>query len=91
MKHDGEAPNVLRFYTELQQITSVAACSALFKEAVARFGMVAFACGELDLADRDRNVIFVAEWPKACLIDSERSSSKLLHPSNRSTGARRRS
>jgi DNA-binding CsgD family transcriptional regulator len=65
VKHDGEAPNVLRFYTELQQRTSVAACSALFKEAVARFGMVAFACGELDLADRDRNVIFVAEWPKA--------------------------
>ena len=88
MKHDGEAPNVLRFYTELQQRTSVAACSALFKEAVARFGMVAFACGELDLADRDRNVIFVAEWPKAW-IDSERSSSKLLHPSNRSAGARR--
>jgi DNA-binding CsgD family transcriptional regulator len=65
VKHDGQAPNVLRFYIELQQRTSVAACSALFKEAVARFGMVAFACGELDLADRDRNVIFVAEWPKA--------------------------
>jgi Autoinducer binding domain len=25
----------------------------------------AFACGEIDLADRDRSVMFVAEWPKA--------------------------
>lgn len=65
MKHDPDAPDVLRFYTELQQITSVAACSALFKDAVARFGMVAFACGELDLADRDRSVMFIAEWPPA--------------------------
>ena len=65
MKHDGEAPDVLRFYTELQQRKSVAGCSALFKDAVSRFGMVAFACGELDLVDRDRNVMFVAEWPQA--------------------------
>jgi DNA-binding CsgD family transcriptional regulator len=65
VKHDGEAPDVLRFYTELQQRKSVAGCSALFKDAVSRFGMVAFACGELDLADRDRNVMFVAEWPQA--------------------------
>ncbi len=65
MKHDSEAPDVLRFYTELRQRTSVAACSALFKDAIARFGMIAFACGELDLADRDRNVLFIAEWPQA--------------------------
>jgi DNA-binding CsgD family transcriptional regulator len=65
VKHADEAPNALRFYTELQQTMSVSACSALFRDAVARFGMVAFACGEIDLADRDRNVLFIAEWPPA--------------------------
>ena len=40
---------------------SVAGCSALFKDAVSRhLAWVAFACGELDLADRDRNVMFIA-------------------------------
>jgi DNA-binding CsgD family transcriptional regulator len=65
VKHDREAPDALRFYTELQQRMSVSACSALFKDVVARFGMIAFACGELDLADRDRSVMFIAEWPQA--------------------------
>jgi LuxR family transcriptional regulator, quorum-sensing system regulator BjaR1 len=65
VKHDRETPDALRFYTELQQRMSVSACSALFKDVVAGFGMVAFACGELDLADRDRSVMFIAEWPQA--------------------------
>jgi DNA-binding CsgD family transcriptional regulator len=65
VKQDSEAFDVLRFYTELQQRSSVAACSALFKNAVARFGMVAFACGELNIADRDRSVLFTTEWQAA--------------------------
>jgi LuxR family transcriptional regulator len=67
VRHAREAPDALRFYAELQQRTSVAACAALFKKAVAGFGIVAFACGEIDLADRERNVLFVAEWPEAWL------------------------
>jgi hypothetical protein len=59
------AKDALRFYAELQEQTSVAACSDLFRETVGRFGIIAFACGEIDLADRDRSVMFVAEWPKA--------------------------
>lgn len=43
----------------------MAACSELFRDTVARFGIEAFACGEIDLDDRDRNVMFIAEWPKA--------------------------
>jgi DNA-binding CsgD family transcriptional regulator len=62
-----EASDAQRFYAELQQQPSVAACSALFKSAVAQFGIVAFACGEVDLAHRERNVLFIAEWPKAWL------------------------
>lgn len=55
----------LQFYTELQEQASLAGCAALFKEAIAPFGFIAFACGEIDLADRDRNVMFIAEWPPA--------------------------
>src|SRR5271165_2066982 len=43
---------------------TVAACAELFKETVAQLGVQVFACGEIDLADRDRNVMFVAEWPE---------------------------
>ena len=65
MEHPLAAPDALRFYTDLQVRTSVAACSDLFRDAVARFDIVAFACGEIDLADRARNVMFIVEWPKA--------------------------
>ena len=67
MKHDRTAPDALRFYADLQRRPSVAACSALFKDAIARFEIVAFACGEIDLADRGRNVMFITEWPEAWL------------------------
>jgi DNA-binding CsgD family transcriptional regulator len=59
--------DALRFHSELQERTSVAACADLFRATVAQFGIHAFACGEIDLAERDRNVMFIAEWPKAWL------------------------
>ena len=65
MRKRPEAEEALRFYPELQERTSAAACADLFRNAVARFGIEAFACGEIDLDDRDRNVMFIAEWPKA--------------------------
>jgi LuxR family transcriptional regulator, quorum-sensing system regulator SdiA len=67
VKHSREAPDALRFHAEMQRRSSVAACSALFKDAVSQFEIVAFACGEIDLADRDRNVMFIAEWPERWL------------------------
>lgn len=67
MRKRPEAEEALRFYAELQDRTSVAACAELFRDVVARFGIEAFACGEIDLEDRDRNVMFIAEWPKAWL------------------------
>ncbi len=60
-----EPPEALRFHAELQERTSVAACADLFRETVAHFGVHVVACGEIDLADRDRNVMFMAEWPEA--------------------------
>jgi DNA-binding CsgD family transcriptional regulator len=65
VKQNRASPDALQFYTELQQPTSVAACADLFKQTVAKCGIHAFACGEIDLAERDRNVMFIAEWPKA--------------------------
>jgi DNA-binding CsgD family transcriptional regulator len=65
VKQDRASPDALQFYAELQQLTSVAACADLFKRTVAKFGVHAFACGEIDLAERDRNVMFIAEWPEA--------------------------
>jgi DNA-binding CsgD family transcriptional regulator len=65
VKQDRASLDALQFYAELQQLTSVAACADLFKQTVAKFGIHAFACGEIDLAERDRNVMFIAEWPKA--------------------------
>jgi DNA-binding CsgD family transcriptional regulator len=55
----------LRFHAQLQERTSVAECADLFRQTVAKFGVHAFACGEIDLADRSRNVMFIAEWPRA--------------------------
>ena len=33
------------------------------KTAVAQFGFDTFACGEVDIAHRDRNVFYIIEWP----------------------------
>jgi DNA-binding CsgD family transcriptional regulator len=60
-----ETTDTLGFYAKLQERTSVAGCYDLFKETVAQFGINVIACGEIDLADRNRNVMFIAEWPKA--------------------------
>jgi hypothetical protein len=65
VKQDRTTPDALQFYMELQQRTSVAACAEVFKQTVAKLGIHAFACGEIDLAERGRNVMFIAEWPKA--------------------------
>jgi DNA-binding CsgD family transcriptional regulator len=60
-----DTPDAVRFHAQLQERTTVADCAELFKETVAQFGIHAFACGEIDLADRARNVMFIAEWPQA--------------------------
>jgi DNA-binding CsgD family transcriptional regulator len=62
-----EPPDALAFYAELQKLTSVAACSELFRLTVSPFAIGAFACGEVDLDDRSRSVMFIAEWPREWL------------------------
>ncbi len=40
-------------------------CLELFREAVAPFGVTAFACGHVDLAVRERNVFYLIDWPES--------------------------
>ena len=53
------------FYAELQRQLSVKGCARLFRDTIEPFGFTVFACGEIDLADRERNVMYIAEWPEA--------------------------
>jgi biotin operon repressor len=69
----GETPDAARFHMGLQERTSVAACADLFREAAAQFGISVFACGEIDLADRDR----AREIEAARLVALGRSDSEI--------------
>ncbi len=53
----------LHFYKRLREQETLAASTSLFREVIAPHGFVAFAVGEIDLADRDRNVLYIVEWP----------------------------
>jgi LuxR family quorum-sensing system transcriptional regulator CciR len=55
--------NAVSFYAELQRQEDVASCAALFKTAIAAYGFDAFACGELDIDNRDLTVFHIIEWP----------------------------
>lgn len=57
--------NAFRFNTQLRRRATVAACADLFRAAIAPFGFDTFACGELDLEDRDRSVFYVIDWPES--------------------------
>lgn len=59
----GAKIDLARFHAELQERDTVAACASLFKKAVAPFGFVSFAYGEIDLADRKRSAMFWIDWP----------------------------
>jgi LuxR family quorum sensing-dependent transcriptional regulator len=53
------------FNTELRRLDSPEACKALFGASIAPYGFDTFACGEVDLADRDRAVFYIIDWPDA--------------------------
>jgi len=46
-------------------LIATSACADLFRETIAPFGFDTFASGELDLADRARNVFYLIDWPDA--------------------------
>lgn len=53
------------FNTELRRLDSPAACGSLFRATIQPHGFDIFACGEVDLADRDRTVFYIIDWPDA--------------------------
>ncbi len=53
------------FNMRVRRLTTPAACGALFRDAIAPFGFDTFACGELDLMDRDRAAFYIIGWPEA--------------------------
>jgi DNA-binding CsgD family transcriptional regulator len=54
-----------QFNTRLRRLHSLAACAELFRDTIAPFGFDTFACGELDLSDRDRTVFYIIDWPES--------------------------
>jgi LuxR family quorum sensing-dependent transcriptional regulator len=55
--------NAVRFYAALQAQDTIAACGSLFRNAIATLEFDTFACGEVDIADRDLNVFYIIDWP----------------------------
>jgi DNA-binding CsgD family transcriptional regulator len=60
-----EIIKAFEFNLAIRQQTSVQACAALFRAEIAAFGFDTFACGELDLHERDRTVFHIIDWPHA--------------------------
>jgi DNA-binding CsgD family transcriptional regulator len=59
-----EQAGAFRFWLELARAKSIADCGTLFRAAIEPFGFSTFACGEIDLRDRDRNVFYLVGWPE---------------------------
>lgn len=52
-----------QFNIQLRRLSDLAACAALFRGAIAPFGFDAFACGEVDFANRARTAFYIVDWP----------------------------
>jgi LuxR family transcriptional regulator, quorum-sensing system regulator BjaR1 len=52
------------FNLQLRRLADVDACTAAFTKAIAPFGFDTFACGELNLAVRERSVFYAIGWPE---------------------------
>jgi DNA-binding CsgD family transcriptional regulator len=55
----------IEFHYELQGCNDIECCAALFREQAAAYGFDTYACGEVDVDERERNVFFIVEWPEA--------------------------
>ena len=52
-----------QFLLKLRRVRSLVFAARQFRNAVAPIGFDTFACGELDLTNRSRNVYYVIDWP----------------------------
>jgi len=52
-------------YLHIRRQKTLAEIARVFRACIAPFGFVTYACGELDLADRDRSVYYIVDWPES--------------------------
>jgi DNA-binding CsgD family transcriptional regulator len=52
-------------YLQIRRQKTLADAAKVFRAAIAPHGFVTYACGELDLRDRDRSVYYVVDWPQS--------------------------
>jgi LuxR family transcriptional regulator, quorum-sensing system regulator BjaR1 len=52
-------------YLQIRRQKTLADIGRVFRACIAPFGFVTYACGELDLADRDRSVYYIVDWPES--------------------------
>jgi LuxR family transcriptional regulator, quorum-sensing system regulator BjaR1 len=57
-------PSAVEFYRALQECPDIDACAALFKTFVVAYNVDVFACGEVDLDNKDLTVFHIIEWPE---------------------------
>lgn len=58
------AKEVFHFANAIRDCNTLDRCSALFHAAIVRHRFDTFACGEVDLAIRERSVFYIVNWPK---------------------------
>lgn len=51
------------FNLALRRLPTPRECGALFRATIAPFGFDTFACGEVDVQDRDRSTFHIIDWP----------------------------
>ncbi|HTX25171.1 MAG TPA: autoinducer binding domain-containing protein [Steroidobacteraceae bacterium] len=52
-------------YLQIRRQKSLADAAKIFRASISPYGFVTYACGELDLKDRDRSVYYVVDWPES--------------------------
>ncbi len=53
------------FASAVRSAGSIELCRSLFKTTILEHGLDTFACGELDLSERDRHAFYVIDWPES--------------------------
>ena len=52
-------------YLQIRRQKTLADAAKVFRATIVPHGFVTYACGELDLKDRDRSVYYVVDWPES--------------------------
>ncbi len=63
MTANSSTKEALRFYKALQGQDHLDGCAEAFKGFIRFFGLTGYACGEVDIDDRDRTVFYIIDWP----------------------------